>query len=286
MERIVSRVGQGGDYIPKQPCHERRAANCQSDKIAAVASSSSVSGTSNSQEIHPKFTEDDVRILKEKLRNLSTNERQGEGVDMEMMHHIAEAISSNGSSDDDSTNKFELTFFDEVLEAPPKEEELSTADHIRRTAVALTGSTLTVAGVALIPCPVIPGVLFIYGGLLVLATEFDEAKVALESLKEPLTQFLADEAGRQPTDRGRFNRAAWEGIIDYRPDVRCGEIDEEFAALMNDLEKDDAASKAREAEKQNSNQLKQVFRKILLLDQPKPDDLAVAKPAAQRNQTQ
>ena len=186
---------------------------------------------------------------------------------MEMIIHIAEAISSNGSPDDGGTSKVELTIFDELLEAPPKEEKLSPTDHIRRTAVALTGGTLTVAGVALIPCPVLPGALFIYGGLLVLATEFDEAKVAVESLKEPLTNLLADEVGRPPTDPDRFNRAAWEGIIDYRPQDggNVNWIDAEFAALM-ESKKDEAALIAREAERRNKNQIKQVIRKILFLD--------------------
>lgn len=258
----MTRVGQGGSTDVPKPYHEPRSA--QLDEITAATLSSS-------REVRQKITEDDVRILKEKLRDLSTNERHGEDVDMEMIHHIAEAISSSGSSDDGSTSNVELTFFDQVLEAPPRKEELSAADHIRRTAVALTGSTLTAAGVALVPCPVIPGALFIYGGLLVLATEFDEAKVALESLKEPLTNFLADDVGRPPTDKDRFNRAAWEGIIDYRPKVRCGEIDDEFAALMIESEKDDDAMSAREAERRNKNQLKQVVRRILFLDQPKRD---------------
>ena len=259
MERIVTRVGQGEHFNVSKPCHEPRVANCCLEKINAAT-------IPNSREVHPKFTEDDVRILKEKLRDLYTNEPQGED-DMEMIIHIAEAISSNGSPDDGGTSKVELTIFDEFLEAPPKEEKLSPTDHIRRTAVALTGGTLTVAGVALIPCPVLPGALFIYGGLLVLATEFDEAKVAVESLKEPLTNLLADEVGRPPTDPDRFNRAAWEGIIDYRPQDggNVNWIDAEFAALM-ESKKDEAALIAREAERRNKNQIKQVIRKILFLD--------------------
>lgn len=64
---------------------------------------------------------------------------------------------------------------------------------IRRTTVAVAGGVLTVAGVVLIPCPIIPGCLIVYVGLLVLATEFEWANNALDTVKEPIEKWsLAD----------------------------------------------------------------------------------------------
>lgn len=63
-------------------------------------------------------------------------------------------------------------------------------DAIRRTLVAITGGALTVAGVACIPCPIVPGCLVVYVGLMILATEFESAKIALDTVKEPIDRWL------------------------------------------------------------------------------------------------
>ena len=55
----------------------------------------------------------------------------------------------------------------------------------------ILGGTLTVVGVALIPFPIIPGSLVAYGGLLILASEFDSAKKALNIVKDPIDRWLS-----------------------------------------------------------------------------------------------
>jgi len=69
----------------------------------------------------------------------------------------------------------------EKKESQCNESSLSTIDHIRKTTVAITGGTLSVAGVLLIPCPVVPGILVVYAGLMILASEFDSAKKCTRS---------------------------------------------------------------------------------------------------------
>lgn len=63
-------------------------------------------------------------------------------------------------------------------------------DNIRRTTVALAGGVLTVAGVACIPCPIVPGCLVVYVGLMILATEFESARKALDIVKVPIDRWL------------------------------------------------------------------------------------------------
>ncbi|KAL7528736.1 hypothetical protein ACHAWF_002684 [Thalassiosira exigua] len=60
---------------------------------------------------------------------------------------------------------------------PPGTPDDTVLDTLRKTAVGLGGGLLTLAGIALMPVPVVPGgALVAYSGLLVLATEFEGAK--------------------------------------------------------------------------------------------------------------
>jgi len=65
------------------------------------------------------------------------------------------------------------------------------ADEIRRTAVAIAGGTFLSVGLVLIPFPIIPGSLIAYGGLVLLASEFDSAKQALELVNQAISKWRA-----------------------------------------------------------------------------------------------
>ena len=69
----------------------------------------------------------------------------------------------------------------------------TVADNIRKTTVAITGTAIVGAGLILIPFPIIPGIPFVYGGMMLLATEFEPARDVLEKMKEPIAKWLADD---------------------------------------------------------------------------------------------
>ncbi|KAL9183821.1 hypothetical protein ACHAXT_004677 [Thalassiosira profunda] len=138
-------------------------------------------------------------------------------------------------------------------------------DHIRRTTVAITGGTLTAAGVVLIPFPIIPGVLVMYGGLLVLATEFEGARAALDIVRDPIEKWLADDEQEEANASKDHNPRRWDELMgctacDSR---RKQELDEDFATLMRkpSLVKEDSDG----AEKMKSP-LKPLLRKLLMFD--------------------
>jgi hypothetical protein len=68
----------------------------------------------------------------------------------------------------------------------------TVSDNIRKTTVALTGGAIVGAGLILIPFPIVPGIPFVYGGMMLLATEFEPARDMLEKMKEPIAKWLAD----------------------------------------------------------------------------------------------
>ena len=68
----------------------------------------------------------------------------------------------------------------------------TVAENIRKTTVALTGGAIVGAGLILIPFPIIPGIPFVYGGMMLLATEFEPARDMLEKMKEPIAKWLDD----------------------------------------------------------------------------------------------
>ncbi|KAL3786091.1 hypothetical protein HJC23_003208 [Cyclotella cryptica] len=158
----------------------------------------------------------------------------------------------------------------------------STYDSFRKPLVAITGGALVTTGVVLIPMPVIPGILVVYAGLSVLATEFEGARDALETVKEPLKRFLADEEeeGYEAECSGVNEQAlSWADTIpsSFMSHQWCGnDIDDKFMALirmkkdththfpkhtMSDEEKE-AAKKAR----LRNNEMKRWVRKMLNLE--------------------
>jgi hypothetical protein len=115
----------------------------------------------------------------------------------------------------ESTLQQQETFFIEIDE--DSTEEISNgiisnpcvvADEIRRTAVAIAGGTILSVGLVLIPFPIIPGSLIAYGGLMLLASEFDSAKQALESVNQAISKW------RAVNEVGEVNNVNNESIYD------------------------------------------------------------------------
>jgi hypothetical protein len=77
--------------------------------------------------------------------------------------------------------------------AESESDSTRVADNIRKTTVAITGGAIVGAGLILIPFPIIPGIPFVYGGMMLLATEFEPARDVLEKMKEPIAKWLADD---------------------------------------------------------------------------------------------
>ena len=86
--------------------------------------------------------------------------------------------------DEDSSNS---------TKADSESDSTRVADNIRKTTVAITGGAIVGAGLILIPFPIIPGIPFVYGGMMLLATEFEPARDVLEKMKEPIAKWLADD---------------------------------------------------------------------------------------------
>jgi hypothetical protein len=78
-------------------------------------------------------------------------------------------------------------------ELASESDSTRVADNIRKTTVAITGGAIVGAGLILIPIPIIPGIPFVYGGMMLLATEFEPARDVLEKMKEPIAKWLADD---------------------------------------------------------------------------------------------
>lgn len=148
----------------------------------------------------------------------------------------------------------------------------SIEDYYRKTKVGLTGGSLVTAGLVLIPAPVIPGILVVYGGLLVLASEFDSAKTAVETIKVPMKELLKDEEDPNKGIYDCFYMIMWEEMIGYVADP---ELDEEFMAIMRMKPWKDnqnvAASDSAEIERarrEKKNAMKRYARQLLLLEDP------------------
>lgn len=73
----------------------------------------------------------------------------------------------------------------------------SAPDNIRRTTVAITGGTILSVGLVCIPLPIIPGSLIAYGGLMILATEFDSAKKAMDTVNKSIEKWRADDKEKE-----------------------------------------------------------------------------------------
>lgn len=148
-------------------------------------------------------------------------------------------------------------------------------EYYRKTKVGLAGGSLVTAGLVLIPAPVIPGILVVYGGLLVLASEFDSAKTAVESMQAPMKEFLKDEVDPNQGIYDCFHVIMWEEMIGYNT-PETNELDEDFETIMRmkpwkdtnqniGVSDDDEVERARREKK---NAMKRYARQLLLLEDP------------------
>jgi len=261
----IDGLGSASEEAAQSKAAEQNIAT--TEKVTPELSASSLKKSDDRQQ--QQYPPEEMRILQEKvkdLRNLETLLQRVEGA-MKIDAKIAETtvgVESCCAVDDDK-NK-----------AQPNEPAPSALDHIRRTAVGITGGALTVAGVALIPCPIIPGCLVVYGGLLVLATEFEAAKKALDAAKEPLEQWLADdeEGNSNESEDGevKYNSDVWGEMIGFKSDELHGykkDIDDEFKTMIDPMTSNSVACPDNEdsnkSEKGSSNNkaMKKFLRTIL-----------------------
>ena len=148
----------------------------------------------------------------------------------------------------------------------------SMEDYYRKTKVGLTGGSIVTAGLVLIPAPVIPGILVVYGGLMVLASEFDSAKAAVETMQVPMKQLLKDEEDPNKGVYDCFHVIMWEEMIGYAPETKK-ELDEDFEMIMRmkpwkencDVSDDAEIERARREKK---NAMKRYARQLLMLEDP------------------
>jgi hypothetical protein len=129
----------------------------------------------------------------------------------------------------------------------------------------------------LIPFPIIPGSLLAYGGLLILASEFDSAKKALDIVKDPIDRWLTvddDEEENVNPDMSKYNSAFWEEMISYNTEdtssKRRIDIDDAFSIMTGMRRSKKVDSDDKNSDKSSSPDAirkgKQFLRKVLLLD--------------------
>jgi hypothetical protein len=173
--------------------------------------------------------------------------------------------------DEDSTEEtpigsyFDSAVFDgEQSKVQSNDPGPSTADNIRRTTVAIAGGTILSVGLVLIPFPIVPGSLIAYGGLMILATEFDSARKAIDTVKKPLSKWLADDEEEEVNTTGD---EMWRETMSYKSnetgDGRWREIilykSNESRQISEDVDGADGRRSQIKA-------MKHFLRKVLMLD--------------------
>ena len=122
-------------------------------------------------------------------------------------------IEIDKDSTEETSNGGGHVFYGEKSEVQSNDPGPSAADNIRRTTVAIAGGTILSVGLVLIPFPIVPGSLIAYGGLMILATEFDSARKAIKTVKEPLSKWLADDEEEEVNATGD---EGWRESILYK----------------------------------------------------------------------
>eukprot|EP00569_Conticribra_weissflogii_P012989 CAMPEP_0171387724 /NCGR_PEP_ID=MMETSP0879-20121228/40145_1 /TAXON_ID=67004 /ORGANISM="Thalassiosira weissflogii, Strain CCMP1336" /LENGTH=778 /DNA_ID=CAMNT_0011900055 /DNA_START=282 /DNA_END=2615 /DNA_ORIENTATION=+ len=150
------------------------------------------------------------------------------------------SVENNGFKRDNSYKANPVCVSETSNESNTDNDKSSSYDafnQVRRTTVAITGATLVTTGIALIPFPVVPGALVAYGGLMVLATEFEGAKKALKVVRGPLEKILADEvdSDEENDNRDTGESSSWQQTISFLPSINklfVQDIDDDFMELM------------------------------------------------------
>jgi hypothetical protein len=121
--------------------------------------------------------------------------------------------------------------------------------------------------------PIIPGVLVIYAGLSVLATEFEVASQALEKLREPLQEILAheeDAVEQRGINRFDENAILWTDLIPitYSSNqyLHGNDIDQEFISMMQSTADRSNIDEFNEAARKTKNEMKRWARNLLNLE--------------------
>ena len=122
-------------------------------------------------------------------------------------------IEIDKDSTEETSNEGGNVFDVEKIKVQSNDPDPSAADNIRRITVAIAGGTILSVGLVLIPFPIVPGSLIAYGGLMILATEFDSARKAIKTVKEPLSKWLADDEEEEVNATGD---EGWRESILYK----------------------------------------------------------------------
>lgn len=271
------------------------------------------SESEDDKEVNPLYSPDDVEILRE-IRNKLKEDMQRADLDddnKEELEHLLQRLNEATSLADldapatahttNVTSNAAESSNNDGTDEDMKNSKSSNSIHdsIRKPLVAIAGGTLVTTGIVLIPMPIIPGCLVVYAGLAVLASEFEGAKGALDTVKTPLEKWLADDEeedsidGNSTEEKGR--RPAWTDMLPSctSPDSQFStndEIDKDFMDLMRpkNVQMNDGKSesewsvasftrqtsneflkKEKEAARQSrqrANEKKRWLRKILKLD--------------------
>jgi hypothetical protein len=210
----------------------------------------------------------ELRRYIERAYHLHEDRREKMQVILKNIESVVNNATGNGRSHEVVHNES-----NEEIQAASSMEDLT-----RKTTVGLTGGTLVTAGLVLIPAPVIPGILVVYGGLLVLASEFDSAKTAVEAMQGPMKQLLRDEEDPNKGIYDCFHNILWEELIEYSSTVK--ELDEDFMVIMKlkPWKDDDGAQNGgkdveiERIKREKKNAMKRYARQILLLEDKDTDD--------------
>ena len=145
----------------------------------------------------------------------------------------------------------------------------SAADNMRRTTVAIAGGTILSVGLVLIPFPIVPGSLIAYGGLMILATEFDSARKVIDTLKEPLSRWLADDEEEEVNTNGDER---WRESILYKTNESGdGRWRETILYKSNESRQTHEDVDGANGRRAQIKSMKHFLRKVLMLDSDDAD---------------
>ena len=246
----------------------------------------------NTDILDQQYSTDEIRILQEKIKDLRVEIEQAQDLDPEMekiFQKVEDAILIDKTTPvDTTTHMTESTCSTSATEdgevavtQSNNEPNPSAMDQLRRTTIGITGGITTAVGVALIPCPIIPGCLVAYGGLLILATEFDAAKRALDVVKDPIDKWLTHDEDETPNPAASdkyHSSIFWQELIGQTSDEsnqRKNDIDDVFMTMMksNNYSEDSSGDGSITENPENvgagldtTKAVKKFLRKVLMLD--------------------
>lgn len=178
-------------------------------------------------------------------------------------------IEIDEDSTEETSNGGGNVFYGEKSEVQSNDPGPSAADNIRRTTVAIAGGTILSVGLLLIPFPIVPGSLIAYGGLMILANEFDSAKKAIKTVKEPLSKWLADDEEEEvnaTVDEG------WRKSILYKSNESGdGRWRETILYQSNESRQTNEDVDGANGRRAQIKAMKHFLRKVLMLDSEDAD---------------